>query len=275
MRTQTTVQQEILDRAKRLTLKIGTNSLIDVNTWQFKSEWFESFIESALSLRKEFAIVTSGAIGLERAQRNGYEPKTLAEKQALSAFGQPDLHHLYKEILAKYDLRAGQALGSRINFLDRDGLYNSQAALSAIRELGGIPIINENDCFFTEEIKLGDNDRLAAYAAHADNATTLILITDVNGLYTDNPAKNPDAKHIPVVECLDQETRCLGKGSNGNHSKGGMETKLMAAAIAAEYGIDTIIVNGGDPQCLSRLFNGDTSQASFIPSSAHPQLVLF
>lgn len=273
MRTEL-IQHDIINRATRLTLKIGTNSLIDVETWQFKSAWFEGFIESALSLKKEFSIVTSGAIGLARAERGGYEPKSLAEKQALSAFGQPKLHHLYEEILAKFNLGAGQALGSRINFLDRDGLYNSQAALSAIRDLGGIPIINENDCFFTEEIKLGDNDRLAAYAAHADDATTLILVTDVNGLYTDNPARNSDAKHIPVVECLDHATRSLGKGAEGNHSKGGMETKLMAAAIAAEYGIDTIIVNGSDPKCLTRLFNGDVSHATFIPATAHPQLAL-
>lgn len=266
---------DIIDRAKRLTIKIGTNSLIDVQEWQFKSDWFSTFIYQALQLKKELSFVSSGAIGLERARRKNLVSQDIAMKQGLAAIGQPELQRHYNEELSRHKKHGAQVLLTRQNLTDAEGLENTQSALRSIRTLGAIPVINENDTVHTEEIRFGDNDRLAAYTAHADNATTLILVTDVNGLYTADPSKYSDARHIPVVECLDTATMNLGKGANGNHSSGGMQTKLLAAYIAAARGIDTIIVNGQYPMCLRDLFNGKTDHATFIPHTAHPQLGLF
>ncbi|MBL8641714.1 MAG: glutamate 5-kinase [Alphaproteobacteria bacterium] len=281
MRTQS-IPQDIIDRAKRsdsrVTLKLGTSSLIDTNKWAFRDDWFSSFIDNTFSLSLTFAIVSSGAIGLERAERGGYQPADLGKKQALAAIGQPKLIAKYTEAFKKHGISAGQILGSKINFTDPEGRANARRALDSLRKLNAVPVINENDSVYTDEIRYGDNDRLAAYTAIADGATTLILITDIDGVYTDNPKKNPNAQKIDIIDVLDAKVMALGQGSGGDHACGGMATKLMAAFIAAKHdaphGIDTVILDGRDPECVKKLFEGDFSHATFIPHTAHSQMSL-
>lgn len=274
---QKSIIDDVLARAARITFKFGTNSLIDVDDWFVKRRWLHQTLKHIIALDREFAIVSSGAIGMERVNRRGAQPLTVDEKQTFAGQGQIDLMRVYKYELARLArLRVAQVLLTRENLTNGVGLENSRDMLRATRADGAVAIINENDSVANEEIKFGDNDQLAAYAAHADDATTLVLVTDVNGLYTANPKTDKNARHIPVVECLTPAVMALGGGAVGHHSKGGMQTKLLAAFTAATYGVDTVILNGGDPRSITRFFmHGDVAAATVIPAEAHPQQALF
>lgn len=268
MRTKST-PKDIIDSSKRIVIKIGTNSIIDVENWVVKGYWLQKSIESYANLDREFGIVSSGAIGMARVQMNGRLPKNIEERQAFAAIGQPILFERYRREFE----RAGLPLASQVLFTKHDlttepYLSNTRNTLATLRLLKSIYVANENDTVATDEIKIGDNDNLGALTAIADNADTLILITDVNGLYTANPKTNPNAQHIQIVDRLTPDIMALGGGSQGNHGTGGMKTKLDAAFVAASKGINTIIVNGERPDCLTRLFNGDFSHATFIPYTA-------
>lgn len=268
---------DVRARAQRITFKIGTNSLIDVDNWFVKRHWLRQTLSHIVDLNREFAIVSSGAIGMERVHRSGARPKSIEEKQAFAGQGQIDLMNIYKqEFLRLCGARVAQVLFTRENLTNGIGLENSRAMLCATRADGAIAVINENDSVAHEEIKIGDNDTLGAYSASADDATTLVLVTDVNGLYTANPKTDKNAVHIPVVECLTPDIMALGGKSGGDHAVGGMYTKLLAAFIAASHGIDTVIINGSEPNAITRFFaHGDVSIATVIPASAHPQQGLF
>lgn len=266
--------KDIIDSSKRIVIKIGTNSIIDVENWVIKRDWLRKSIESYVALDREFGIVSSGAIGMARVEMNGQPPQGLDERQAFAAIGQPILFDIYKFELAQAGLRAAQVLFTKHDLTTEPGLSTSQATLAALRRLKAVYIANENDTVANDEIKVGDNDNLGALTAIADDADTLILITDVNGLYTTNPKTNHDAQHIQIVDALTPEIMALGGGTNGDHGTGGMKTKLDAAFVAASRGINTIIVNGAKPDCLTRLFNGDFAHATFIPYTAHPEMAV-
>lgn len=270
MHTQLT-PKDIIDNSKRIVIKIGTNSIIDVEQWFVKRDWLRKSIESYVALKREFGIVSSGAIGMARVGMQGRAPAGLDERQAFAAIGQPNLFDIYKSELVRCNLRAAQVLFTKHDLTTEPGLSTTQNTLAALRRLGTVYIANENDSVANDEIKVGDNDNLGALTAIADRADTLILITDVNGLYTANPKTYPDARHIQIVDTLTPEIMALGGGTNGDHGTGGMKTKLDAAFVAAAKGINTIIVNGERPDCLTSLFNGDYSHATFIPYTAYPQ----
>lgn len=269
MRTQL-MPKDIIDNSRRVVVKIGTNSIIDVENWVVRREWLKRIIQSLAGLQREFGIVSSGAIGMARVEMDGRRPETLEERQAFAAIGQPILFDTYKYELMRSGLRGAQVLFTKNDLTTEPGFSTTQGTLRALRALNVIYIANENDTVANDEIKVGDNDNLGALTAIADGADTLILITDVNGLYTANPKTNPDAKHIQLVEKLTPEIMELGGGTNGDHGTGGMKTKLDAAFLAASHGTHTIIINGQKPDCLTRLFNGDYAHATFIPSTAYP-----
>jgi len=260
--------KDIIDNSKRIVIKIGTNSIIDVENWVPKRFWLRDSLKSYVSLGREFGIVSSGAIGMATIAMEGIAPRSLPERQAYAAEGQIDLINLYRSELARVNLRAAQVLLTKHDLTIEPYLSNTRNALSALRKRGTIYVANENDTVATDEIKIGDNDNLGALTAIADEADTLILITDVNGLYTSDPKTNPDAQHIQIVEELTPEIMALGGGTNGNHGTGGMKTKLDAAFMAASKNIHTIIVNGQKADCIARLFEGDYRHATFIPSTA-------
>lgn len=268
------VPKDIIDSSERLVIKIGTNSIIDVEEWVVKRDWLRKSIESYVALNREFGIVSSGAIGMARVEMDGRPPQSLDERQAFAAIGQPALFDIYKFELARAGLLAAQVLFTKHDLTTEPGFSTSQNTLAALRRLKAVYIANENDTVANDEIKVGDNDNLGALTAIADNADTLILITDVNGLYTANPKTNSDAQHIQIVDRLTPDIMALGGGTNGNHGTGGMKTKLDAAFIAASRGINTIIVNGAKADCLTRLFNGEFDHATFIPHTAHPNYAL-
>jgi glutamate 5-kinase len=273
MSTQLT-PKDIIDNSRRIVIKIGTNSIIDVENWFVKRLWLRESLKSYTSLNREFGIVSSGAIGMARVAMNGVAPNGLDERQAYAAEGQPALIEMYRFELARLGLKAGQVLFTKHDLTVDPYLSNTKNTLAALRRRGTIYIANENDTVAIDEIKVGDNDNLGALTAIADDADTLILITDVNGLYTANPKDNSDARHIQIVETLTPDIMAMAGGTNGNHGTGGMKTKLEAAFIAASKGIHTIIVNGENPDCLTRLFNGEYTHATFIPHTAysHPKI---
>lgn len=272
MSTQLT-PRDIIDNSKRIVIKIGTNSLIDVDKWSVKREWLHKSIQSYVDLKREFGIVSSGAIGMARVLGMP-APQNIHQRQAYAAIGQEKLFGLYRSELAHLNIRASQVLFTKHDLTTEPYLTNTRKTLSSLRELNSVYVANENDTVATDEIKIGDNDNLAALTAIADDANTLILITDVNGLYTSNPKLDRNAKHIEIIPALTKDIFALAGGSEGNHGTGGMTTKLQAACTAASKGINTIIVNGKKPDCLTRLFNGEFGHATFIPHTAHPQLGL-
>lgn len=272
MRTKLT-PKDIIDNSKRIVIKVGTNSIIDVEHWVIKREWLRKSIESYIALNREFGIVSSGAIGMARVELDGQRPQSIEERQAFAALGQPILFDIYKREFARAgNSRVAQVLFTKHDLTTEPGFSTTQNTLAALRRLKTTYIANENDTVANDEIKVGDNDNLGALTAIADNADTLILITDVNGLYTANPKNTPDAEHIQIVDALTPDIMALGGGTNGDHGTGGMKTKLDAAFLAASRGINTIIVNGEKPDCITRLFKGEFDHATFIPHTAHPTI---
>jgi glutamate 5-kinase len=267
--------KDIINTAKRLVIKIGTNSIIDIENWVPKRLWLRDSLKSYASLNRQFGIVSSGAIGMARIAMNGKSPSSLEERQAYAAKGQPSLFNMYRQELVRLGFESAQVLLTKHDLTIEPYLTNTRNTLSAIRKTDTVYVANENDTVATDEIKIGDNDNLAALTAIADDADTLILITDVDGLYTSNPKTDIHARHIQVVQALTPSIFALAGGTNGNHGTGGMITKLEAAYLAAAHGINTIIINGKKPTCLRDLFNGDYSHATFIPYTAHPQVELF
>lgn len=260
--------------SKRLVIKIGSALLVDIRSGSLRREWLETLCGDIARLQQlglEIIIVSSGAIALGRA-RLGLLGKalTLGEKQACAAAGQSELTQAYEKALAKYSIVTAQALLTLTDTEDRRRWLNARQALSTLLSLGAIPIINENDTVATEEIRYGDNDRLAARAAQMLSADTLILLSDIDGLYTADPRTHPDAQHIPQIEALTDDIMAMGGKANAaaRVGTGGMVTKLVAAQIATQAGCHMAILDGTDPAPLTRLMNGAT--CTWFKASADP-----
>ena len=215
-------------------------------------------------------LVTSGAIAVgkkavhlkESGQR---EEKTIAEKQACAAVGQARLMMIYQKIFAEYNQVAAQILMTKNTIVDNLNRYNAHNTFSELFKLGVVPIVNENDTVATYEIEFGDNDSLSAIVAALVEADLLILLSDIDGLYTDDPRKNENAEFIQVVEELDDELMGMGKPSTGSDvGTGGMNTKLVAAKIATSSNIDMVIANSKDIKVLHRILDGQDIGTLFV-----------
>lgn len=266
--------QDILDRignTRRFMVKIGSNKIVCTEQKIIHQDWLNEFADHLIRLKtekqKEFAITSSGAIGLARVIHNLPVAQNIAQKQAYAAFGQGELTAVWKQAFAAHRIIAGQVLLTKRSLLHPDGHNNTRSTMQTIREIGGIVIANENDTVATDEIRFGDNDQLSAYGAIADQADTLILVTDVDGLYTADPRKNQNAEHIPVMYAATEDLIRAAGGPNGDHSCGGMSTKLEAARIASRAYIDTFIIDGNSPDCLAVFFNGQ-ARCTYIHHTA-------
>ncbi|HZH27584.1 MAG TPA: glutamate 5-kinase [Azospirillaceae bacterium] len=247
--------------SKRLVVKIGSALLVDPATGTLRQGWLEALAEDVAGLRRrgvEVVIVTSGAVALGR-ERLGLSPARLGrplrleEKQAAAATGQIRLAHAYEGALARHGLPVAQVLVTLEDTEARSRHLNARATLATLLRLGAVPVINENDTVATAEIRFGDNDRLAARVAQMASADTLVLLSDIDGLYTADPRKDPDARHIPVVaEITDGIAAMAGEPPPG-YSSGGMVTKIAAARIAVQAGCRMVIARGQDPHALAAL----------------------
>jgi len=206
-------------------------------------------------------LVSSGAVAVGRKMIGLKEkPKELAEKQACAAVGQASLMTVYQKLFSEYHQLTAQVLLTKFIMLNKISRQNARNTFEKLNEMGVIPIVNENDTISTEEIKelgLGENDTLSAIVAALIHADLLILLSDIDGLYTDDPRKNPDAKFIDLVPELTEEYINMGKGAGTSFGTGGMKTKLSAARIAADSGADMIITNGNNVDNIRAVLNGE------------------
>jgi glutamate 5-kinase len=261
----TTEQTQIglLGQYKRLVIKIGSAILIEEKSYQLRQDWLNK-ICSEIADRKaqnlETLIVSSGAIALGRARLGLINQSlSLAEKQACAAAGQSLLTQAYDQALGQQNLIAAQALLTLNDTEDRRKWLNARSTLETLLTLGTIPIINENDTVATDEIRYGDNDRLAARAAQMVGADGLLLLSDIDGLYSSDPRQNNNAMHYPIIERLTPEIMAMGGEPNpeAGVGSGGMVTKLAAAQIATEAGCEMIIMDGAEAAPLTRLVKGE------------------
>lgn len=240
-----------LSGARRIVVKVGSALLVDREQGAVDQDWLATLAADLARLRArgaEVLVVSSGAIALGR-RRLGLPLKgalELAEKQAAAAAGQSLLMRAWEEALAPHGLHTAQVLLTRDDTEVRRRWLNARATTAALLRLGAMPVVNENDTVATEEIRYGDNDRLAARVAQMIGADLLVLLSDVDGLYTADPRRDPTARHIPRVEGLTREIEAMAGGANADDSvgTGGMATKIMAARIAHGAGCATLIALG-------------------------------
>ncbi|OYV40823.1 MAG: glutamate 5-kinase [Acidocella sp. 20-61-6] len=237
-----------LATARRVVVKIGSALIVDEQTAAPRETWLKGIAQdiAALSARGcQVIVVSSGAIALARRRLNLTAVKLkLEEKQAAAAVGQIRLAQAWSEALSAHGLTAAQLLITLEDTEDRRRYLNARATLSTLLGLGCIPVINENDSVATAEIRFGDNDRLAARVAEMMQADQLILLSDIDGLYTADPRKDPQAAHIPVVAAMTAEIDAMGGEPPPGYSSGGMRTKLVAAHIATQAGTAMAIALG-------------------------------
>ncbi|MFC1567161.1 glutamate 5-kinase [bacterium] len=253
--------------SKRYVLKIGSSLLTNEDGALNRDylEFLVKHISDALKKGTELLIVTSGAIatGIGRLGMH-FEPKSLPEKQALAAVGQVVLMNEYKTIFNKYDHIIAQILLTRNDISNREGYINTRNTLLTLLNKNIIPIINENDTVSTEEIKFGDNDMLSALVASKVEADYLVILSDVEGLYTDNPKKNKDAQLVKEVEKIDDKIIDYAGTKGSMRGTGGMITKLNAAKLATGNGVEVIIANGSNKEILSKIFSDDNIGTKFL-----------
>lgn len=261
-----------LEDQKRIVVKIGSATLVDSQTGRLRAAWLQTLIDDIAMLKAqgtEVLIVSSGAIALGRRKTSLPKGKLrLEESQAAAAIGQIALGEAYSDALHKVELIAGQILLTLGDTEERRRYLNARATISTLLQLGAVPIVNENDTVATTEIKYGDNDRLAARVATMISADCLVLLSDIDGLYTAPPATNPDARHIPVIEHITAEIEAMAGSAGTALAKGGMTTKIAAAKIATNAGTSMIISNGGDYNPLKRIIDG--AKCSWFLPSANP-----
>ena len=253
--------RELLKDKKRIVVKIGSSSLQHKETGDFDYTKLEVLVRELCNQRnqgKEVVLVSSGAIAAgKRAVRIDEKDNPIAVKQACAAIGQARLMMIYQKIFSEYNHVAAQILMTRNTIVDDLNRFNARNTFSELLKLGVVPIVNENDTVATYEIEFGDNDTLSAIVASLIDADLLILLSDIDGLYTDDPNRSEDARFISVVEQLDDHIMQMGKGSTGsNVGTGGMSTKLSAAKIATCSGADMIIANAADIRILHRFMAG-------------------
>ena len=260
------LSREYLKDKKRIVIKIGSSSLQHKETGDLDYTKLDVLVRELCNLRnmgKDVVLVTSGAIAvgkkavhIKKIEGND-EDHTIAVKQACAAIGQARLMMTYQKIFAEYNQVAAQILMTKNTIVDNLNRYNATNTFRELLSMGVIPIVNENDTVATYEIEIGDNDTLSAIVATLVDADLLILLSDIDGLYTDDPRTNPDAEFIRQVDTLDEETMQMGKGSTGSSvGTGGMNTKMVAAKIATKSGIDMLIANSKDIKVIHRLVDG-------------------
>ena len=250
-----------LSSSKRIVIKIGSALLIDSESGKLRADWLQSICDDIASLKSkniDLIIVSSGAVALGRQHLSLIGQLTLPQKQACAAVGQSELTRAYERALAKHDIITAQTLLTLTDTENRRRWLNAKSTMETLLTLGAVPIVNENDTVATDEIRYGDNDRLAARVAQMIGADTLILLSDIDGLYTVDPRKNNDAQHIAVIEDITPEIMAMGGKANmsAQVGTGGMATKLLAAKLAVDAGCSMIILDGSELFPIKRLNNG-------------------
>ena len=259
-----------LTDARCIVVKIGSALLVDAQTGALRDAWLESLAADVAQLRGtgiHVVLVSSGSIALGRRVLGlASGPLTLEQSQAAASVGQIRLARAYEAALAPHGITTGQILVTLEDSTDRRRYLNARATMQTLLSLGVTPIVNENDSIATDEIRYGDNDRLAAQVAVLAGADQLILLSDVDGLYTANPNTKSDAKHIDIVDKITPQIEAMAGDAASETSKGGMVTKVMAAKIATEAGCAMAITLGSGQHPLSTM-----GRATWFTPQSDPQ----
>ena len=262
-----------LPNAKRIVVKVGSALLVDEDKNTINKAWLAGIASDISRLKaagKDVVVVSSGAIALgSRLLKIHNKALSLQEKQAAAATGQVTLAHAWMEALGAYKVQAAQILLSPDDTETRRKHLNARATMGALLELGAVPVVNENDTVATAEIRFGDNDRLAARVAAMIGADLLILLSDVDGLYTGNPNQNNAATHLPQIDHITDDIMAMAGTANAQYASGGMVTKLEAARISTAAGCHMIICDGRDPEPLLRLENGARCSCFIATETPH------
>jgi glutamate 5-kinase len=239
---------DIFSSAKLAVIKVGSALLVDGDSGELRKQWLSSLCTDIVRLKdegKQVILVSSGSIALgRRVLKLKTGELRLEESQAAAAVGQVRLAEAYADIFKRKQVVAAQVLLTLSDTIDRDRYLNARSTIGTLLDLGGVPVINENDTVATAEIKFGDNDRLGANVASMMGADKLALLSDVHGLYTENPSLNSSAKHIPEVPVITAEIEAMGGESVSGFGRGGMASKIIAAKIATDAGCDVVIASG-------------------------------
>ncbi len=246
--------------AKRITVKIGSALLVDADSGALRLDWLRALADDIARQKaagRDVLIVSSGSIALGRRVLGlGQGELSLEQAQAAAAVGQIRLARAYEEVLGPHDIKTAQVLLTLEDSADRRRYLNSRATLNTLLGFGVVPIVNENDTVATDEIRFGDNDRLGAQVAGMAGADVLILLSDVDGLYTANPQLDPNATRLPCVTEITPEIEAMGGEAGTAGAKGGMKTKLMAAKVAMQAGCAMAIMQGAVNHPLQVLETG-------------------
>ncbi|MCD5406875.1 MAG: glutamate 5-kinase [Desulfotomaculum sp.] len=257
-------------KIKRLVVKIGSSSLTSASG-KLNLPQMELLVQQMAALYHRglaVILVSSGAVaagigklGLQKRLR------TIPEKQAVAAVGQGILIHRYEQFFAQHGVTVAQVLLTRGDFVDRRRFLNARNALEYLLQMKVIPVINENDTVSVDELKLGDNDKLSALVAGLLDAELLVILSDIDGLYDDNPQQNPQAKLLSEVCGITGELQAMAGGAGSAIGTGGMSTKLQAAKMAGETGVTMVIAKSTAPDVLERLIQGETLGTVFWPKT--------
>lgn len=264
--------REMMKDKKRIVIKIGSSSLQHEETGDLDYIKLEMLVRELCNIRnqgKDVVLVSSGAIavGKKAIHLKNFEEveNPMAVKQACAAIGQARLMMTYQKIFGEYNQTTAQILMTKNTIVDNLNRYNAHNTFSELLKLGVIPIVNENDTVATYEIVIGDNDTLSAIVAALVDADLLILLSDIDGLYTDDPRTNPNAEFIETVPELTEELMQMGKGSTGSSvGTGGMNTKMQAATIATKSDIDMVIANSKDVRVIHKILEGENIGTLFL-----------
>lgn len=247
--------------AKRIVVKIGSALLVDSASGRMRRDWLQTLADDVARLRargQQVIIVSSGAIAVGSKALGLGARNTLAleESQAAAAFGQIGLARAYQEALEAHDVRIAQVLLTLGDTEGRRSYLNARSTLTKLLDFHLVPVVNENDTVATTEIRYGDNDRLSARVASMVDADCLVLLSDVDGLYTDDPVRNADATLIPEVDAITPQIEAMAGTAGTDMSTGGMITKLEAARIATEAGVHMVIAKGATDHPLKAIEDG-------------------
>ena len=260
--------RDSLKDKSRIVVKIGSSSLVHKNTGYLDLSKLEKLVRVLTNLRntgKDVVLVSSGAIAVGRKKIGLEKTLSIPEKQACAAIGQAQLMMMYQKLFSEYNQVAAQVLMTKVTMINEPNKTNAINTFNQLLSFGVIPVVNENDTVSTYEIQFGDNDRLSAIVATLVSADLLILLSDIDGLFTDDPNTNKSAKLIKEVECIDEQLESMGKNtSSSDVGTGGMSAKIGAAKIATKAGTDMVIANGDDILNIERIINGEDVGTLFV-----------
>ena len=263
--------RESLSKKQRIVVKVGSSTITHEATGNINFAKLEKLVRLLTDLHnqgKEVVLVTSGAVAVGRKSVGMQErPKTLSEKQACAAIGQASLMTVYQKLFSEYHQPCAQILMTKFTILNDITRQNACNTFEQLFKMGVIPIVNENDTVSTDEMEnlgIGENDTLAALVTAMIHGDLVILLSDIDGLYSDDPKKNPDAVLFHQIDNLDDSILGMAKGSSSSVGTGGMQTKVSAARIAVDSGADMVIANGDDIENLRRVMEGESTGTLFV-----------